>query len=160
MITPFFSILIIFARIIIFTFIGLDDQKEKQLLDLGELLKKINRNKKNLHLNKITGYICITKKRRKCFSLEIGNVHEIEKDRKKVSTMNEEWLYMFGSAPKLLSTEDVEGGSIPVAYEAHEYSRRRIDCPPCQNDLSELIVHKNNNIFPPLIVSRLVAKAF
>ena len=131
---------------------GLTDQIEDQLVLLSDLIKKINKNKKNLNPKKVFGNIVINKIKpnRRCFSVVLRD-QNIERmaAKRQTSTMNEEWLHMFGSNAKLISSNDEEVESvIPVATEAREYDQSHIQCPPCHKEIKKLIQHKKSDYNP------------
>ena len=136
---------------------GMTEQVEDQLVSLSDLIKKINKNKKNLNPKKALGPIVLNKRNtnRRCFSV-ILRERNIEKSvtKRQSSTMNEEWLHMFGSNAKLISSNDEEVESvIPVATEAREYDQSHIQCPPCHKEIKKLIQHKKNG-YNPIVLSR------
>jgi phosphoinositide-3-kinase regulatory subunit 4 len=137
---------------------GMNDQIEDQLLRLSELIRKINRNKKNLQIKKLSGTIVITKRaaNRRCFSVILRDPNQEKSTiKRQTSTMNEEWLHMFGSNAKLISSNDEDVESvIPVAHEAREYEQSHIQCPPCHKEINKLIQHKKNE-YTPIVVIRV-----
>lgn len=146
---------------------GITDQIEDQLLCLSKLMKMIHQTRKNLKPKKTYGNIILNKlnTNRRCFSviLREHNTEQINTKRQ-TNTMNEEWLHMFGSNSKLISSndDDVESGDsvIPVATEAREYDQSHIQCPPCHREVKRLIQHKKNEYNPLMIIKSSHATSF
>ncbi|CAG2109793.1 unnamed protein product, partial [Medioppia subpectinata] len=131
---------------------GMTDTIEDQLVALSDLIRKISKNKKNLVPKKLSGGIAISKRNtnRRFFSVTLRNAgNERPTHKKQTSTMNEEWLHMFGSNAKFVTSNDDDAENvIPVAHEAREYDQSHIQCPPCHQAVNDLIQHKRSHSNP------------
>ncbi|RWS10687.1 hypothetical protein B4U79_02231 [Dinothrombium tinctorium] len=145
---------------------GLNEKIEDKLLQLSDLIRRITRSLKSLPTAKVNENqsIFISKKNRKLGCIQLGDQIKSyglgkSKEKQLTANMNEEWLQMFGSDSQKDSSDssvyeieglqesdavDEENSTIPVAHEAKESSSEKviIQCPPCVNDLNNLIDHR------------------
>lgn len=143
---------------------GLSEEQEEKILQLCNVLRKMHKHSRALPASSDevqANLILLNRRHHKTHSISLNELLRSSiLSRKNQQTsrinMNDEWHTMFGSQRDSIDTSQelldmpTGGGdleTIPVAHEAKENTFDEISqpsCPPCVNDLFNLINHKKN----------------